>query len=81
MFDCIVTGIWLIDPESGCWPADLFQQGDVYIINANMNGDGTGRPGLRNITLTGEYWMRRGVYVVNREDTTLSKAANEYIGN
>jgi hypothetical protein len=81
MADCIITGVALINPEEGVFAADLFQQGRVFIINANEKPMPPEYAGDKTVTLTGNYWMRRGVYVVNIEDVELSPAANNYIGN
>lgn len=80
--ECIITGVVLV-PEA-CeqlgYPADLFVMGDTYIVNANTSGEPMPiGHGSRTITLVGNYWERRGVYVAKIDQTQLNPAAQAYI--
>lgn len=83
--DCICTGIILVEDDCA-YNGDLFQMGDTYIVNCNeasamSASDVMSVAGVRAITPTGDYWTRKGVYVMKVAEAELSKAAKEYIGN
>lgn len=81
--DCICTGCLLIEDDVA-YRGDMFQMGDTYIINCNeaSNHQPPEDPaGYLAVTMTGDYWTRKGVYVVKTNQATLSKALNAYVGN
>lgn len=89
---CIITGVKVVPypthyamPDKG-YAADLFELGDVYIINANM---GSGEedddrlhdvaPSQRIIYLDGEHFQKRGVFVVHKNNARLNPVAEAYV--
>ena len=86
---CVITGCALISPYSGCWVAgDLFDGGTVWVFNGNYAGtDPAWLPTThvpihysKHITPTdGNYFERRGVFVIFKDKATLNTAALEHI--
>jgi hypothetical protein len=82
---CQITGVILIHPDGDvCFAADLFEQGETYIANANENSAHTPEErygkGVKWIRPTGDYWQRKGVWVFPVDSTEHSIAALEYMG-
>lgn len=80
--ECIITGVVLVPEacEAAGYPADLFEMGEMYIINANVSGEPMQiGHAARTITLVGNYWERHGVYVVAKSEAVLNPAAQAYI--
>lgn len=85
--ECIITGVFLVEepPMRNVVPmgrpGDLFQLGDVYIINVNPNSE----PDILNeatakiIFMNERHWDRRSVYVIDKRDATLNQNAADYI--
>ena len=86
--ECIITGVIVVDgpPMKGVTPVgvpgDLFQQGDMYIVNANPNAtwEKVDKARARIIYMAGSNWERRSVYVIAKEDAILNQNALDYIG-
>jgi len=78
---CLITGVILIEDDV-TYAGDLFEMGGMYIVNCNEASGGARMvvAGDKTITPTGDYWTRKGVYVIPVEDARLSIAALEYIG-
>ena len=86
---CIITGVTLVFPEgSECCVGDLFQQGDIYIMNANTDRSGDGRRLPVEQSIYGRtvrlvnhdcYFERRGVFVFSRFSCELNREAEEHI--
>lgn len=78
--ECIITGVILIEDDCA-YNGDLFRQGDTYIVNCN---EASAHPAdvtddTKWITPTGDYWTRRGVFVIPVRGAQLSRAAMDYI--
>lgn len=77
--DCIITGVTLYNLDEG-WskPADLFQFGNRFIVNASGEGYYT-VPALTDklftFTTNDEYFERRNVYIFPRRKTFLNSAS------
>lgn len=82
---CVITGVTLIHPDGHvCYVADLFEQGDTYIVNCNEGSARTPPETFDRATKwvrpNGDYWERRGVWVFKTDDTDHSISALEYMG-
>lgn len=84
--NCVITGCSLI--LDNAWAAcDVFEAGDHFVMNANLNKEGTvawhkmhARRYTKEIDLTGSnYWEKRGVFIVPKDQVELNQAAKEYI--
>lgn len=89
---CIITGVKVVPhpthyatPDKG-YAADLFEMGEVYIINANVgSGDEDDDrlhdvdPSMRIIYLDGDHFVKRGVFVINKKAARLNAVAEAYI--
>ena len=84
--ECIITGVFLVEESPlniqplGI-PGDLFQIGDMYIINCNPNAqfDVVDEAKARIIYMNERHWDRRAVYVISKADATLNQNAIDYI--
>ena len=72
---CICTGFALIEEETGVWyPADLFQKGEVFIVNAS----GAGCVGdisyskQASFSAHGGHFERRGVFVFDKDELAMN---------
>lgn len=84
---CVITGCALI--WEGAWVAgDLFDVGTHYVFNGNYNlhdqtGDGVqwivGEPLTSKTVAPTNYWERRGVFVIDKTDVTVSPSALKYM--
>lgn len=83
---CVITGCALL--RQGSWVAgDLFDADTHWVFNGNIrNGAAIAwQPAApvphyqKHITLEGEYFERRGVFVVHKSAATLNPAAIDYI--
>lgn len=79
---CLITGVVLIVNDIA-YNGDLFEQGDQYIVNCNEQSahkpDMSKPLNLKFILLPGDFWERRGVFVVPKHAAYLSLAALDYI--
>lgn len=89
---CVITGCALIDLNKTptLWvPGDLFDAGPLWVFNGNFSEDMPGSPWLdpdvyprhyiKCITLVGDYFMRRGVFVIPKSSGVLNDEAIRYI--
>lgn len=87
--ECLVTGVELLMPDGTYFAhGDLFQHGDTFIVNAvtDSTGDAVMLPAneLHAQSLTFQltnvnYFERRGVFVFNSSDCSISLRAFAYI--
>lgn len=82
---CIITGCALIR-EDGQWVAgDLFDAGSVYVFNGNFDRQKATAKLINDAVCFSmrfaplEYWERRGVFVIPKDQANLNSAALEYI--
>lgn len=83
--ECIITGVVLVIDDTAR-PADLFEMGDIYIVNASGEGYplplAVGVEHRNSIDLTNApYFERRNVFVVHRSQAKLNANALAYIAN
>ncbi len=86
--ECIITGVFLVEepPMNNVKPmgrpGDLFQIGDIYLINVNPNAEPMllDEATARIIFMNERHWERRSVYVIDKADATLNQNAIDYIG-
>ncbi len=82
---CIITGVVLVEePPHGNpmgRPGDLFDFGDMYVINVNPNSERmpVNEATARIIYMNHAHWERRSVYVIPKTDATLNQNAIDYI--
>lgn len=87
---CLMTGVTMVLQSRGIVVhGDLFLQGDQFIFNSVLNGNGEAyyqstyqkTPPVRHIELGlgCHYWERRGVFVIPLSSLTFSKEAIAYI--
>lgn len=62
-------------------PGDLFELGDVYIINVNPNAEPVvlDEARMKIIFMNERHWDRRSVYIIDKADATLNQNAIDYI--
>jgi hypothetical protein len=80
MTDCLITGVILIEGDR-MFNGDLFRQGDTYIVNCNEASEAVAdvTDDMKWIGVGGDYWTRRGVYVIPMHVAQFSPAALEYM--
>lgn len=81
---CLITGCALIDPDGAAIWGDLYQLADCYVFNAVLrNGEASRsyelRPDGRIITIVGDFFERRGVFVIPLTCAVLNQVASLFI--
>lgn len=86
---CLITGCTLLDDNQERWVhGDLYLVGGCYVFNACMTkGEsawqyrGAPADNTRILRVSGDFFERRGVIVVDSEVTALNKTARDYLGS
>ena len=87
---CVITGLAVL--LDGAWtPADLFDAGEYWLVNGNFHTSAHGG-GIewfqsdevavcysKTITIVGDFWERRAVFLVHKSSAVLNQAALDYI--
>lgn len=88
MPQCLITGCELHSPTEGWWVhGDLFRIGTSYVFNAVLNEMaeankqyGNTVPSWKNVlTIDGQYWEKRGVFVIPILNAELNQVAKDYV--
>ncbi len=80
---CVITGC---DLKVGLihYSCDLFEMGDTWIANGNVNAEGLPLAIVtpfytKRLEIVGDFFHRRGVFVVRKGAAVLNAEAAEYI--
>jgi hypothetical protein len=87
---CLITGCVLyVEDQNMCVRGDLYALGNTYIFNSCLNEDNATAWSYRKyyensdldkvLVITGNYFEKRGVIVIDNCDAHLNSAANNYL--